>query len=235
MFNQKTPSNAPDCKTGARMHSCCSFKRPEDRPHMPKNVPLTNTEFNALIVGATLVEVDSHGPKVYRLANGEYLKLFRRKRFFSSALLVPYSVRFYSNAAQLRSNDIPTIEPFALYQLEDTAWTAVHYRPLYGTTLKDLFTQDHSTAKKNLPLLIEFFHTLHRKGIYFRSLHLGNIVLTPENQLGLIDIADLAFHRSSLSKSKTKRNMAHFERYLRHEKLLKHFPYEELYAAVLDN
>jgi len=52
------------------------------------------------------------------------------------------------------------------------------------------------------------------RGIYFRSLHLGNIVLTPEGSLGLIDIADLSFQRRPLSKAKARRNLAHFTRLL---------------------
>ena len=59
---------------------------------------LNNAELNALVAKATLIESDSYGPKVYRLDNGEYLKLFRRKRLLSSALLIPYSVRFCRNA-----------------------------------------------------------------------------------------------------------------------------------------
>lgn len=55
---------------------------------------LNNAELDALVATATLIESDSYGPKVYRLDNGEYLKLFRRKRLLSSALLTPYSVRF---------------------------------------------------------------------------------------------------------------------------------------------
>lgn len=195
---------------------------------------LNNAELNALVAKATLIESDSYGPKVYRLDNGEYLKLFRRKRLLSSALLVPYSVRFCRNAAQLQSLDIPTIEPLALYQLADSAWTAVHYRALAGHTLKDLSKQVGHSSFDFLPELIAFFHTLHDKGIYFRSLHLGNIVLTPEQRLGLIDIADLSFQRRPISKSKVRRNLAHFKRYLKHEGLLEHFPYQALYDGVVN-
>ncbi len=194
---------------------------------------LNNAELDALVATATLIESDSYGPKVYRLDNGEYLKLFRRKRLLSSALLTPYSVRFCRNAARLQSLGIPTIEPLALYQLADSAWTAVHYRALLGDTLKDLCKQEELFSPDLLPDLIAFFHTLHKKGIYFRSLHLGNIVLTPEQRLGLIDIADLSFQRRPISKSKARRNLAHFKRYLKHEGLLEHFPYQALYDGVV--
>ena len=174
---------------------------------------LNNAELNALVAKATLIESDSYGPKVYRLDNGEYLKLFRRKRLLSSALLVPYSVRFCRNAAQLQSLDIPTIEPLALYQLADSAWTAVHYRALAGHTLKDLSKQVEHSSFDFLPELIAFFHTLHDKGIYFRSLHLGNVVMTPENELGLIDIADMKTLRRPLRKNLCLRNFQHMRRY----------------------
>jgi len=52
--------------------------------------------------------------------------------------------------------------------------------------------------------------TLHAKGVYFRSLHMGNIVLTPVAEFGLIDIADLHVERKSLSYYKILRNFQHF-------------------------
>jgi len=49
--------------------------------------------------------------------------------------------------------------------------------------------------------------------VYFRSLHFGNVVLTPDNTLGLIDIADLRCQKRTLSDSKRLRNFAHLLRY----------------------
>ena len=48
---------------------------------------------------------------------------------------------------------------------------------------------------------------LHDEGIYFRSLHLGNVVLTPQGELGLIDIADVRLHRGPLTRFWRKRNL----------------------------
>ena len=67
------------------------------------------------------------------------------------------------------------------------------YAPLPGSSLSQLAKQPDFSWTTILPELIGFVRELHRKGIYFRSLHLGNIILTPQGSLGLIDIADMRF------------------------------------------
>ncbi|RYJ64078.1 toluene tolerance protein [Pseudomonas songnenensis] len=200
---------------------------------MPIKIKLNNEMLATLTADAQVLEEDSLGPKVYRLADGNFLKLFRRKRLISSALFVPYSDRFWFNAMRLKELGIPTLTPLELYRLEDTSLSAVLYRPLLGRTLKDIYLDEPEAFGKHLPVLIDFIRTLHRRGIYFRSLHLGNIVLTPEGSLGLIDIADLSFQRPPLSKAKAKRNLAHFARLLENLGLTEQFPLATLTSAVL--
>lgn len=198
---------------------------------MPITTKLSNGRLASLTANAQILEEDSLGPKVYRLANGNFLKLFRRKRLVSSALLVPYSDRFWRNAARLTELGIPTLTPLELYRLENSSLSAVLYNPLQGRTLKDIYLDEPDAFGKHLQTLVDFIRTLHCRGIYFRSLHLGNIVLTPEGALGLIDIADLSFQRRPLSKAKAKRNLAHFERFLKHNGLAE-FPFESLVNRV---
>ena len=194
---------------------------------------LTDSALATMTIDAKVLEEDSLGPKVYRLSNGHFLKLFRRKRLISSALLRPYSVRFYQNAERLAELGIPTLTPITLYTFPEKQLSAVLYTPLPGQTLKELYLQNPESFITHLPALCDFIRELHRKGIYFRSLHLGNIVLTPQDTLGLIDVADLAFHRRSLSKAKAARNLKHFARLLRQMEIAGRFPMAELSAAVL--
>jgi len=193
---------------------------------------LTERSFQEITLGAQVIERDSHGPKVYLFDNGDYLKVFRRKRLLSSALLTPYSVRFWKNAERLEKLGIPTVKPLKLFKLSKPGWTAVRYKALEGVTLKAIHEQFHHDERR-LEQLSELFKTLHRKGVYFRSMHLGNIVLTPSGQLGLIDIADLTFQSRALSRNKAQRNLAHFERYLKYNGLRDSFPFEKLSQQVL--
>ena len=42
---------------------------------------------------------------------------------------------------------------------------------------------------------------------YFRSLHLGNVILTPAGELGLIDFSDLRIYRRPLPAFMRRRNI----------------------------
>ena len=194
---------------------------------------ISEDEFNALTRDAQAIEQDSHGIKVFELPDSEYLKLFRRKRLLSSALLTPYSVRFWNNAERLMALGIPTVTPLELYRLPKTGWTAVRYRALDGQTLKSIYQPGQPLPEGLLEQLAALFRELHAKGVYFRSLHLGNVVLTPEGELGLIDIADMRFQRRRLSRGQAKRNLAHFERYLRYNGHSDDFPMDELRVLTL--
>lgn len=170
---------------------------------------IDHNRYLELIHGAALIEADTHGHKVLRLANGNYLKLFRVKRFFSSAQIFSYAQRFVRNARLLAAREVPTVVVVAGYNIPALNRSAVCYEPLVGNTLRSITaTLDASTIEQ----LGAFVRELHDKGIYFRSLHLGNIILTPANQLGLIDISDLTIYRRSLSKHWRIRNFRHLFR-----------------------
>src|SRR5690606_1481936 len=148
---------------------------------------LSQVDFDQLTLGAKDLEADSYGAKVYLLGDGNILKVFRRKRLISSALLRPYCQHFVYNARPLAQLGIPTLEVISQYKLPMPGRTAVLYRPLPGETLLQLSRQEGFSWDEYLPQLIELVRRLHRSGIYFRSLHLGNVVVTPEQRLGLID------------------------------------------------
>ena len=179
--------------------------------------PLPANRLAEIIDGAQILEQDSFGPKVYRLLDGNMLKLFRRKSLFSSAVLQPRSQRFCTNAASLQAQGIQTLKPLYLYRLNDPAWTAVLYKPLVGDTLSELLRNKNDLWLTLVPELAAFIKHLHKSGVYFRSLHLGNIVRTADGQFGLIDIADLQHRRGPLSRHLVHRNREHFEKYMRKE------------------
>jgi hypothetical protein len=171
----------------------------------------TSLTYGAEVLSKLTIDGQIHH-RVLRLSDGSIFKLFRIKRIITSAHLFPYVSRFCNNATRLTNLGIPTIQILATYRIPAINRTAVHYQPLDGITLRE-----HA---KTTPLENEvsrrigvFFNLLHEKGIYFRSIHFDNIVITPDGQFGLIDIVDMRFRKRPLSTQLRIRNLRHLFRY----------------------
>ena len=174
---------------------------------------LDHETYLALREGAEVIEADGRGDKVLLLPDGNYVKLFRRKRLLSSAAWYPYAQRFANNAVVLAERGIPCPEVIAVYRIPSIERDAVHYHPLAGATLRQLI-RGGLTPESKQTLRAAFNHfvkQLHDTGIYFRSLHLGNVVQTPQGELGLIDISDTRIHRKPLSRYWRARNLRRME------------------------
>lgn len=176
---------------------------------------LEHSRYLELRAGARVIEADEHGDKVLLLTDGTYLKLFRRKRLLTSAAWKPYARRFVDNAAALARIGIPCPTVITHYRIPSIGRDAVHYHPLEGHTIRQVIAagMPDVRAKQLRARLLGFIHLLHSLGVFFRSAHLGNIVLTPDDRLGLIDISDLTITWLRLGPFRRRRNMKHVLRY----------------------
>ncbi|QZP21778.1 bifunctional O-antigen ligase/aminoglycoside phosphotransferase family protein [Pseudomonas sp. DR208] len=191
--------------------------------------------FDELCSNAHVIEADGLGPKVLRLADGRFLKIFRARHWYTSGSFNPYSERFASNAEQLRTLGIPTPQILGLYSLRDAS-TAVSYAPLPGLTLRQaLQGLDNSLRESLIERFGQFMAKLHERGVYFRSLHLGNVLLMDDGEFALIDIADLRIFPSPLRNALRQRNLRHMQRYPQDRAWLFETHFEQLakgYASV---
>ncbi len=175
---------------------------------------LDHAAYLKLSENADVLERDRYGEKVLRLTDGSYMKLFRRKRLLSSAVLYPYAQRFADNAIQLQARNVPCPRILGVYRIGALARDVVHYQPLPGKTLRQVYESGSEEFSQGLKKRLgSFIARLHEQGIYFRSLHLGNVILTPGDALGLIDFADLKSQATPLGKAKRLRNFRHLLRY----------------------
>jgi hypothetical protein len=174
-------------------------KQSGDRPR-----PLSGARLQRLLDAAKVLERDGFGIKVAQLPCGTILKLFRRKRRISSAAWRPYAQRFVRNAAGLARLGIPTVQVRACFRCAQLARHVVAYRPLAGDVLRERVARGE---RVDWTRLAGFLAHLHRQGVYFRSLHSGNIVCLPDGAFGLIDIADLRVCRRPLGALRRGRNL----------------------------
>ncbi|SDK39691.1 hypothetical protein SAMN05192566_1206 [Methylophilus rhizosphaerae] len=155
---------------------------------------LTDDRLQALCQQGEVIERDERGIKVVRLDNGDFLKIFRARRWLSGARLYSHARRFCRNAQRLQTLDIPTVTVKSLHHLSASGHTAVIYQPLTGQTLRQLMQAELPRLTALAGALGKFLAELHDKGIHFHSLHSGNVLLTPDNRFGLIDISDMTIY-----------------------------------------
>ncbi len=172
---------------------------------------MTSEEFKQLSQNSIVLADDEYGKKVLELTDHSIIKLFRVKRLISQATIYSPARRFAKNAKKLIQLNIPTVSLIDLYNISSIKRTAVHYHQLEGVTVRE-YLQSKPIEDEFLFKLGEFLALLHAKGIFFRSAHFGNIIVTPEKQFGLIDISDMTISRFSLGYIKRIRNLKHIFR-----------------------
>lgn len=169
-----------------------------------------------------------------RTPDGLIVKLFRRKRLLTTATVYPYALRFVRNAIRLAERDVPTVEILEYARCPDLQRHLVTYRPLPGITVRSALKSGGGNSNL-LAAVSRFVADLHRKGICFRSLHFGNIIVAPESEtLGLIDVADMTIQPWPLGVSSRERNFRHMLRYREDAETLRDFGWQRFVEIYLE-
>lgn len=192
-------------------------------------------QYQKLLDTGTVLEEDGHGVKVVQTDDGRIVKFFRLKRMLSSAVLKSYAARFIDNAKSLEGHGVRTVQILDRYYCRELKRTLVVYQPLPGKTLRDA-VRSGNNVDKLVPLLARFVAELHGKGILFRSLHFGNIIVVePGDEMGLIDVADMKIKASSLSVHERVRNFQHMLRYDEDQAALKRYGVKRFLDAYMQS
>lgn len=176
-----------------------------------------------LLINSRVIQQGFSGPKVLELNNQNFLKIFRLKSWFSSALYQHYADRFLKNSFILKNLNIATVDIINIYKLPRnyTALSkltkAVEYRPLEGITFRQLISSNIS--EQTIINFGKFIAKLHGLGIYFKANHFGNIIYAPDfiekynTEFGLIDIDNIKFYNRPLNSKQIAKNFYHMTRY----------------------
>ena len=123
-------------------------------------------QLDALLQGAKTIEEDGLGIKVARLGDGDFLKLYRRKRLLSSDLWDLPAQRFADNAQGLLRLGITAPKVLDVLMISERRLSAVRYQPLPGDTLRNSLRQ--LDAEPRTALVKQF-------GTFLGELHLSLI------------------------------------------------------------
>ncbi|MFW6094189.1 MAG: hypothetical protein ACODAC_09465 [Pseudomonadota bacterium] len=167
---------------------------------------LSPRELEAHCREATVLVVKGGAPAVlaHRDSEGQPLitKIWRRRATWTSDLLRPYHGRFLRSLATLERLGVPTPRYRAHGRVPGAGARFVIYEALDGTPLRDLLGRG-----LDVDALARFVARLHEAGIYFRGLHLGNVIRLEDGRLGLIDVQDTRFFRRPLRWRFRERNL----------------------------
>jgi len=188
-------------------------------------------ELESWLASGEVLEQDGRGPKVIRLDNEQILKIFRPRRRHWLSRLMPQATRFKHNATRLSNLGIRVPLVIDCFLLDKSkAVSGCSYAPLPGQSLEQIYQKSRGEFEALVPAFATFIHLLHQRGIYFRSLHLGNVLQLPDGSFGLIDFLDIRFKRAPLRKRLVARNLDHLRSYL-HRNQMDDFPWSMLASA----
>lgn len=163
---------------------------------------LDGAQFEALCAAGEVLAWKGGKPAVlaHRDSDGNRLivKLWRRDRL--SSPLRAYHRRFRHALEQLHARGVPAPRYVGHGGVRGGAHY-VAYDYLDGEALRGRLDA------VGIERLAAFVAELHRSGVYFRGLHLANVIELPDRRFGLIDVQDSRFRRRPLPWRLRVRNL----------------------------
>ena len=195
---------------------------------------LSIKEFEHLIDGAEILADGSRGPNVLLTEQNKVIKLFRQKGLFTSNRLDPYALRFERNAAQLNQLGIPSVEVEGVARCSALDIYLVVYPRLPGSSIRELYNRPWQQASA-VERFAQFLSLLHEKGIFYKALHLGNVLVQADQSFALIDIQATKFYQKPLSVKKRLRNFTNILHYAEDYALIEKFGFEPFFIRYLEH
>lgn len=149
-------------------------------------------------------------PKIFETQDNTIIKLFySKRRRFSSDKFKPYAIRFCRNIARLRAHGYSVPQVTQIKYCAERKIYLVYYKKIPGIDIRSYAkTHDINFISQVIKLLAD----LHQNGVFFRCIHLENLLKQADNKIALLDIVDVRFKNHKLSIHTRLRNIKHLLR-----------------------
>lgn len=144
-------------------------------------------------------------PALMLSQDNEIIKFFYQRKRWSTSRFYPQALRFRANSQRLIELKINAPMVKEIIHCPDVPTDLIIYDRLDGCDLRMLCEQGKTKCLAELPA---FLIDLHDKGVYFRAIHLAN-VLKQNSGMAIVDISDLSAQSRPLSAWQRARNIAH--------------------------
>lgn len=146
-------------------------------------------------------------PKVFEKNGDTIIKLFYPKKSrLSSDRIWPRAMRFYRNMKTLQHHgyDAPIVTKVQF--CPDLKIYLMHYPKIQGNDVRNLAKNGKLNIIHHVAQLVADLHT---NGIFFRSIHLENLLYKPDGKFALLDVTDVRFRKKALNFYSRYRNIKH--------------------------
>lgn len=168
---------------------------------------ISHAEYKDLEKSGRLIDTKHGYPAIILHSDKTITKVWAKKaKFFSSARFFPYAKRFISNAARLEQKGVAVPVLLEHLTIKGTPVHLVRYEELAGNSIRCLLK--NAPSEVDMRGLAQFIFALHQQGIFFRAIHLGNVIQMPNGDFGLIDFTDVSFYSKPLSHQLRASNIA---------------------------
>lgn len=146
-------------------------------------------------------------PKVFEQSGSTIIKLFYRKKSrLSSDHIRPRAMRFYKNVNKLHTHGyaVPRIDKIQF--CPELKIYLLYYAKIEGKDVRYLANHGDLHVISHVAKLMA---DLHVNGIFFRSIHLENLLYQPDGKMALLDVTDVRFKSRPLNLYERYRNLKH--------------------------
>jgi hypothetical protein len=157
---------------------------------MPGMGSITRAELHALEARSRVFARKAGRSKVFEDPDGLIWKAVDTRLHGNFPGFHRQAWRFVRNARRLSRWGIPCPEVVRVLRVDQPDEHVIVYRPLPGDTVRDVLQGGGSREALRRDLAV-FIARLHALGLYFRGGHVGNYVLRPDGQLGVIDLQSM--------------------------------------------
>lgn len=167
---------------------------------------ISREDLDNLIEDSTLLLGKVERPGQLLTSKNEIAKFFYKRKRISTSTFFPQADRFRINSIRLAQCGVKAPKVNEIFYCEDFPVHIVTYGLIEGVDFRELCGKGELDCLNILP---EYLSQLHDTGVYFRAIHLGNIVRCLSGEKALIDISDLSVKSGNLSIFRRARNIAH--------------------------
>ena len=167
---------------------------------------LSQQQFKQLCQQGTPLAVGRKGPRLLNLPNDHIVKIFWPRKRLTSDQCYPYAKRFVRNAARLKKTGISSLIVTGIERVQQSRIYVVTYHKILGKDVRAIIEHDGVEVLANIAA---FVAKLHNNGIFFRGIHLGNLLKNEQQGFSLIDIVNIKFYKRSVPFLSRFRNLKH--------------------------